>query len=489
MTEVRGQSTFLRSLISIVHPHDLIAMVESLSDLWWQGVTLWYNEQDYAAAMDVWEKALIRHDHPADDPRQDNYINTADSMISEVQKAICPSNNDSPTQVSPLWLFLGGCYLDAGRHEDARRSLRACIQHSICKSHYHDTNTISSDYSDTDEVCIRAIQEYMASWQEDSNISAALCSELCRRAIQLVQASTKLSSRVRQNWNDPYLRPGFMYPKIKTQPFYSSSKSNIDERSPWIQHLEDPSNFAVIQQECLHLLQSHSQNNFHRVGSGHHRDGAGAQDGMVVASGSWKEVVLFASTGQQSHLAPQTCQIIERYIPDAVSLAKSGGGEVIFSLMEPGTRIEPHCATTNLRLTAHLGIVVPGKTDGKCRIRVRDQWHEWKQGKVFVFDDAYEHEVENTTNEIRVVLLIRFWHPSLPVKERQRALDQALQRKQEDSLHRFNPPLPVAISKVEDRAMERSHCRHCGQTGYASLRVVDYSSNQGSFQCHCGHIL
>ena len=37
-------------------------------------------------------------------------------------------------------------------------------------------------------------------------------------------------------------------------------------------------------------------------------------------------------------------------------------------------------------------------------------------GKVLLFDDSFEHEVRNDTNEDRVVLLIRVRHPELVLR-------------------------------------------------------------------------
>eukprot|EP00957_Ditylum_brightwellii_P197881 15074708-Ditylum_brightwellii.AAC.1 len=70
-----------------------------------------------------------------------------------------------------------------------------------------------------------------------------------------------------------------------------------------------------------------------------------------------------------------------------------GGGEVVFSLLAPHTKIAPRCASTNMRLTAYLGLYVPTKEDDngtneqgmapltssqqrlppKCGIRVQDE--------------------------------------------------------------------------------------------------------------------
>lgn len=42
----------------------------------------------------------------------------------------------------------------------------------------------------------------------------------------------------------------------------------------------------------------------------------------------------------------------------------------------------------------------------------------WTEGKCIVFDDSYEHEVWNDSDQDRVVLLINFWHPALPPEQR-----------------------------------------------------------------------
>ena len=44
-------------------------------------------------------------------------------------------------------------------------------------------------------------------------------------------------------------------------------------------------------------------------------------------------------------------------------------------------------------------------------MRVDDQIKVWKPGEAFVFDDTYEHEVRNDTDEERVVLILDFDRP------------------------------------------------------------------------------
>mmetsp|Transcript_1837 Transcript_1837/g.3114 ORF Transcript_1837/g.3114 Transcript_1837/m.3114 type:complete len:258 (-) Transcript_1837:85-858(-) len=231
-------------------------------------------------------------------------------------------------------------------------------------------------------------------------------------------------------WTDPLQRPGYMARVgLSSIPFTPP----VNHPS-WCRVLEN--NWIRILNEYHHLTVNPL--NFSNVGSG--QRGSGHDDHLVVSGRSWKEYVLFG-TGSKSNNsdAPFTKQLLRSYVPDAVSLAEQGGGEVIFSKLEPRTHIKAHCGPTNLRLTAHLGLVVPGPPKD-CRIRVRDEWHSWSSGKVLLFDDSYEHEVRNDTEESRVVLLLRVWHPGLTKVQRGSFLSDAMSKKEEEIAKRFHPP-------------------------------------------------
>ena len=86
--------------------------------------------------------------------------------------------------------------------------------------------------------------------------------------------------------------------------------------------------------------------------------------------------------------APFTKRLLRGNIPDAVSFVEQGGGEVIFSCLSPRTHINAHCGPTNLRWTAHLGLIIPDSAED-CQVRVGDKWHSWAPGKMLRFDDSY----------------------------------------------------------------------------------------------------
>eukprot|EP00746_Dinoflagellata_sp_MGD_P146092 gnl/MRDRNA2_/MRDRNA2_78610_c0_seq1.p1 gnl/MRDRNA2_/MRDRNA2_78610_c0~~gnl/MRDRNA2_/MRDRNA2_78610_c0_seq1.p1 ORF type:complete len:524 (+),score=94.95 gnl/MRDRNA2_/MRDRNA2_78610_c0_seq1:190-1572(+) len=155
---------------------------------------------------------------------------------------------------------------------------------------------------------------------------------------------------------------------------------------------------------------------------------AGAvHDGGLAKSGKWMEVPLFANQVQVKEYAeyfPETLRILQQSCGDATGLALSGGGDVIFSVITPGTRLRPHTGPTNARLTCHLGIHVPWRQE-KLWVRCANETRGWEEGKCIVFDDSYEHEVayedpgldaQGCLAKPRVVLLANFWHPDFAFK-------------------------------------------------------------------------
>lgn len=84
--------------------------------------------------------------------------------------------------------------------------------------------------------------------------------------------------------------------------------------------------------------------------------------------------------------------------------------QVKFSVMSPGTRVQPHCGPTNNRLRMHCAIAIP---EGEVWLKVKNVTNTWREGECFVFDESCEHEVTHRGNGPRVVLLVDFANPDL----------------------------------------------------------------------------
>lgn len=118
----------------------------------------------------------------------------------------------------------------------------------------------------------------------------------------------------------------------------------------------------------------------------------------------WKTFLLTAyglKSDRNIALCPDTYAAVQK-IPGMVT--------AMFSIFEPGKHLKPHRGPYNGVLRLHLGLKVPPHPD-KIAIRVGEQICNWEEGKVLIFDDAYEHEAWNHSDETRVVLFVDFIKP------------------------------------------------------------------------------
>jgi aspartyl/asparaginyl beta-hydroxylase (cupin superfamily) len=101
----------------------------------------------------------------------------------------------------------------------------------------------------------------------------------------------------------------------------------------------------------------------------------------------------------------------------------------LWSLLKPGTHIQPHHGLLNTRLICHLPLLTPDD----CGLRVGAETRSWRRGEMLLFDDSVEHEAWNRSTDTRVVLLFEIWRPEIGAEERE-ALTQLFQ-----AIDRFGP--------------------------------------------------
>ena len=82
------------------------------------------------------------------------------------------------------------------------------------------------------------------------------------------------------------------------------------------------------------------------------------------------------------------------------------------SILDPYVNIPKHTGYSRIYLRYHLGVDIP-KTENKPFIVCGEQKYTWKEGKGVIFDDMYQHYVENSTPYQRVVLYIDLVRPEL----------------------------------------------------------------------------
>ncbi len=163
---------------------------------------------------------------------------------------------------------------------------------------------------------------------------------------------------------------------------------------PHLQVFED--NWEVIRDEAAEILKHREAVPlFHEI----------SRDQKRISTGSnWRTFILYGF-GQPAtknvKQAPQTARLLSQ-VPNLQS--------AWFSILAPGYHIPPHRGPSKSFVTCHLGLLVP-KDYKNCTLRVGTEKLNWRDGKLFIFDDTYEHEVHNNTEEERVVLLFHVDRP------------------------------------------------------------------------------
>src|ERR1700685_3089840 len=171
------------------------------------------------------------------------------------------------------------------------------------------------------------------------------------------------------------------------------------ERFAWVKHIED--NWTVIREEAERLLEDHaSLANFQDI----------SKDQIEITDDDrWKTFFLYgygfeAKLGVE--MCPRTAELM-RQIP--------GMTTAMFSILSPRKHILDHRGPYKGVLRYHLGLIVPDDAE-QCRIRVGQDIRHWNEGKSLMFDDTFNHEVWNDTDETRVVLFVDVLRP-LPFPE------------------------------------------------------------------------
>ena len=167
---------------------------------------------------------------------------------------------------------------------------------------------------------------------------------------------------------------------------------------PWTADFE--ANWEKIRAELDEVLKvREALPSFHEISPDQYR---------ISVADNWKTFVFYGfgiRVDGNCERCPETARLLDQ-LPDIEN--------AWFSILSPHYHIPPHQGPTNGIIRIHLGLKVPVDRDN-CWIRVDDQILHWDEGKCIVFDDYYDHEVRNDTDETRVVLFFDVDRPMRPL--------------------------------------------------------------------------
>ncbi len=165
-------------------------------------------------------------------------------------------------------------------------------------------------------------------------------------------------------------------------------------RFPWVAHVEQ--NWETIREELLGVLEDREAlPNFQDI----------SKDQIEITDDDrWKTFFIYGY-GFQADLGVEMC-------PRTAALMREipGMTTAMLSILSPHKHILDHRGPYKGVLRYHLGLIVPRKAE-QCRIRVGDEIRHWEEGQSMIFDDTFNHEVWNDTDETRVVLFVDVLRP------------------------------------------------------------------------------
>jgi aspartyl/asparaginyl beta-hydroxylase (cupin superfamily) len=207
---------------------------------------------------------------------------------------------------------------------------------------------------------------------------------------------------VKSDFTHPLQYPPYYVPGVPARMFYDPAEFE------WAQALEDA--YPIIKEELMNVLASEGTG-FKSYVSEEQRRLSGWNTYNFFFYGKKFE--------DNCARCPKTTALLE-------SLPRFERDHIMFSSLNPHSRIPPHVGPMNGIVRAHLPLVVPQG----CYIRVGNEERTWHEGKLLAFDDSFEHEVFNHSDQVRIVLFMNFWHPcfrteELPALERFRAAYEA----------------------------------------------------------------
>jgi aspartyl/asparaginyl beta-hydroxylase (cupin superfamily) len=99
-------------------------------------------------------------------------------------------------------------------------------------------------------------------------------------------------------------------------------------------------------------------------------------------------------------LCPRTVEVVES-IPNLI--------QTFFSILDPGKKVPAHKGPHFFYLRYHTAFLVP--REKPPTIRVKDRFYTWRERESLLFDDSWNHEVLNESDEVRVVLITDIIRP------------------------------------------------------------------------------
>jgi len=177
--------------------------------------------------------------------------------------------------------------------------------------------------------------------------------------------------------------------------FFVPNKKYFDSSEfPWVEEIE--SEWHLMQAELNQLLKE--RNTIPDVCD------ISEEQLKVVDFGEWQSFA-FLFHGQKIENNCKRCPESYRLMQKIPRIKTA-----LFSILESNVEIAEHRGPFKGYLRYHLGLKIP-KEKEKCALRLGGEVRHWEEGKSLIFDDTFNHDAWNKSDETRVVLFVDFIRP------------------------------------------------------------------------------
>ena len=339
-------------------------------------------------------------------------LGQAFSRLGDIRRAILELQHAvdfAPENVEAL-VLLSALYLRAGRRDDALFAIQRGLTLAPQLWQWAADAKLSPEFREAIGVALAELRKKFASFTEHclEHVRARYPGENLSR---LEDGIKGLGGASRSGELDgARRRPAlFDFAGLPEQPWFE--RSDFD----WSERVESAT--PVIQEELSAVLANQAEFKPYctETSSTKVTSAAGTDFSSLAGSMSWNSLHLYQSGTRIDANASQCPQTIALMDSLPMPRIRNHSPEVFFSCLQPNGHIVPHHGLMNVRLTVHLGLVVPQD----CGISVDHETRVWESGRLLLFDDSYEHEAWNHASRDRVVLILEAWNPHVTDAERE----------------------------------------------------------------------
>ena len=357
--------------------------------------------QDHAASIDFYQRAASAH------PGSETCFNLALALFGQARFAESLAALDIAIEHDAGFLaallYRGTVLEQMGKTDDAARAFLRAVR---VAGSVPDQNNIPADLRQYLNYAMGVVRVYLGA--QISRSLADLVAEHGEASVARLRKAGEMFAGLRPlEYGHPLWRPGlFLVPDLPVRTFFER------EEFAWTERVEAATD--MVRAELLALMQD---------GEGftpYVNHAEGTHEALVFKdinrSDNWTSFHFFRH-GQRIEENCARCPGTAALL-DSLDLQRvpGYGPEVMFSVLRPHSKIPAHYGAVNGRLVVHLPLIVPANCGA---LAVTKEARGWEEGKLLIFDDTFEHEAWNDSDQTRVVLIFDTWNPYLSAVERE----------------------------------------------------------------------